>query len=194
MTATHPEPEPEPRAKPRRLALRPAREDPTSESGEPAPLRALERLSAQAVYGAIVVGALLAVESERRETTAQAVGATLIGLVVLWFAHAYAHTVIERVREGHTLSLRALGISLEDERGILLGAAAPITALVLTRLAGGTVHEAVLAALWVDATSIVGLELLAGLRAGLRSLDLVKQVAMGALLGVGLMSLKLALH
>ena len=61
------------------------------------------------IYGTIAVGAVLAAESTRRETFVDTIEATVLVLVLYWFAHTYARLVGDRLKTRDALSADALG-------------------------------------------------------------------------------------
>ena len=146
------------------------------------------------VYGTVTVATLLAAEGPRRETypaTAAAVGLTM---VLYWLAHSYAEYTGERIRASGDFAFGAFIGSARHELSVLYGAAVPLVVLIGCWVAGAPLSTGVLAGLWASVASIVVIELAAGLRAELSAADLVKQTAFGALLGVGVLLLRVVLH
>ncbi|MGH8918685.1 MAG: hypothetical protein ACRD0H_10175, partial [Actinomycetes bacterium] len=119
------------------------------------------------IYGTITAGALLAVESTRRETLLEAGAAVLVTLMLLWLAHAYSAALGARLRSGRRQTGREwLGIA-RAEAALIKGAMLPLGALVVARVAGAPTQTAVVVALVAAAVLLVLLELLAGLRSRL---------------------------
>jgi hypothetical protein len=147
-----------------------------------------------AVYGAIAVSALLAAESPRRETYAKTVAAVVITLVLYWLAHSYAEFAGRRLKTAGRLTLEDLASTMLHELSLLAGAAVPLVPLLTWWAAGGRLTGAVTAAVWTSASMIVIIELIAGLRARLSGRELGEQVALGALLGLLVIALKVVLH
>ncbi len=87
------------------------------------------------IYGTIAVGAVLAAESTRRETFADTIEATVIILGLYWLAHTYATVVGDRLKTRETLSSGRLWRAFLHEGAIVKGAAIPIA--VLARAVGG---------------------------------------------------------
>jgi hypothetical protein len=77
---------------------------------------------------------------------------------------------------------------------ILVGAAIPVIPLLLWWVAGGSLADADTAAVWTAAGMVVVYEVIAGLRAELNAKEMAVQLALGATLGVLIISLKLVLH
>jgi len=142
------------------------------------------------VYGAILVGALLAAESGHPETFKEAVASGLTGAAVFWLLHAYASALGWRVAHQERLTMRVLLQSLADEWAIVPGAAVPLLTLVVAGLAGATLESAVNVAIWASVASIIALEVGAGIHAGARGTELVLDAAIGAILGGAILALK----
>jgi hypothetical protein len=146
------------------------------------------------VDGIILTGALLAVESTRKETIAQAAGAVAIVIVLLWLSHSYAETVAERLELGRPLSARQVWRTAAHELALLRGACVPLAVLLLADLVGGDVQAAVIAALVSAVVLLFTIELAAAGRARLSPRELATQVLVGGLLGVGVLGLHLIWH
>jgi hypothetical protein len=149
---------------------------------------------AGAVYGTITVGALLAAESAQRETYPRTLGAVVIALLLYWLAHSYASFAARRMLLGERLNIRGLAWTMAHELSILIGAAVPLVALLIWWAAGAKLTSGVDAAIWTSAAMIVILELAVGLRARLHGRELLAQAALGAVLGLLVIALKLVLH
>jgi DMSO/TMAO reductase YedYZ heme-binding membrane subunit len=152
-----------------------------------------EHVLSGAVYGTITVGALLAAESDRHESTVAAIAATTLALCIYWIAHAYTHALERRAVDRRRLGLAALGRSLSAQRSILEGAIAPIIVLAVVRVVGASTHHAVLAALWTSALGVVALEVLAGAQARMGRTEILTQALFGSLLGLAIIAVKLLL-
>jgi hypothetical protein len=70
----------------------------------------------------------------------------------------------------------------------------PVLPLLIWWIAGGTLSDAVTAAVWTSAGMVVVYEVVAGLRAELSGKEMAAQIAIGATLGVLVIALKLVLH
>lgn len=149
---------------------------------------------ARVVYGTVVVGALLAAEAPERETYAETLVSVVIALVVYWMAHSYAELTARRIAERGRLTAAALVGSMRHESWIIFGAAVPVLPLLIWWIAGGALTDAVSAAIWTSAGMIVIYEVIAGLRAELTGKEMAVQIALGAMLGVLVIALKLVLH
>jgi hypothetical protein len=153
-----------------------------------------KRNPAGAVYGAITVGALLAAESPRRETYVETVAAVLVAVTLYWLAHAYAALLGRRVQAGHRLTGPALRDSLLHEFPILAGAVLPLAALLIGWLGGASLSDSAVIAVWTSAATIVAIEVAAGVRARLATLQLIGQTFVGAAFGLAIILLRVILH
>lgn len=149
---------------------------------------------ARAIYGVIMIGALMAAESGSHETYVEALVSAAIASLIYWLAHAYAELLTRRLRDHTRLSARGLGRALAHERALLAGAALPMVALVIAGLAGAGPEAAVTAGLWTSIAAIAALEALAGVRAGASRGELALEVSVGLALGAAIFALKLVLH
>lgn len=118
----------------------------------------------------------------------------LVTLVLFWLAHAYSAALGARLRTGRRQSWRA-GLRVAwHEAALIKGALLPVGVLIIATAAGASTHVAVVVALVAAAVWLVLLELIAGLRNRLSAGELVVQVAVGALLGVGVLAVKALAH
>jgi hypothetical protein len=149
---------------------------------------------ARHVDGIILTGALLAIESTRHETLAQAAGAVAIVIVLLWLSHSYAEALAERLEQGHPLSARQIYQTAGHELALLRGAFLPLVVLLLANALGLATGSCVNAALLSAVALLFIIELVAALRSHLSPVELAFQVALGVLLGVGVLVLHLVNH
>jgi hypothetical protein len=147
-----------------------------------------------AVYGTIAVGALLAAETAQRENYAETIGALALTIVLYWIAHAYASSATRRLREQEHLTAKGFAKAMVEQAPILAGALAPLVMLVIFAIAGASLGHAVTAGIWTAAATIAGIEVTAALRAGAEGFELLAQIAIGVLLGLLVIALKLILH
>ena len=146
------------------------------------------------VYGTLIIGAVLATESARRETLLETVAATVVTLLLYWLAHAYAATLGDRLDRQVPLSPSAVARALVRDRAIIRGAAVPILVLLIVAALGASLSTAVLLAVWASAATILVFEVLAGVRAELRGTELIVQVCAGAVMGLAIIALRTVLH
>ena len=146
------------------------------------------------VYGAIVIGALLAAESGSHDSYAGLIEAGLVATWVYWAAHSYAALVRTRLATGEPLTLRALVRALAHDVAIVRGAAIPMLAVLIAWGAGASSETAVTLSLWCSVGTIAGFELAAGIRAGAKRGELALDLVVGVALGMAIITLKLLLH
>jgi hypothetical protein len=146
------------------------------------------------LYGALVVGAVLDAESQKQETFAETVAGVVITVVLLWLAHTYAQIIGQRLEKGEHLSRRLVASKMSHEFAILTGAALPLIVVLIWWAGGADLNSALSAGVWTAAITIVAANVLAGFRANLSGADLVFQTSIGALLGIGILVLKLIYH
>lgn len=147
-----------------------------------------------AVYGTISVAALLSAESAMRETYPETVGAVLITLLMYWLAHSYSELASERLQTGERLTPLSVARTMVTELTILVGAAVPLLAVLVCWVAGASIDTGVTAGVWTSAAMIVVLEVAIGMHAELSGRELAAQVAVGALLGLLVIAVRLILH
>jgi TM2 domain-containing membrane protein YozV len=146
------------------------------------------------VYGVIVIGALLAAESGRHETYLDTVGSAVIAAALYWLAHAYATVLGRRLSGRERLTSSSLRRALVHDWALIRGAAIPLLVLLIAWATGAAQQTAVSAALWSAVASLVGFELFAGLRSRASAGELALEVGVGALMGLGILALRIVLH
>jgi hypothetical protein len=146
------------------------------------------------VYGTITVGAVLDAESTSLETFEETVAGVAIAMLVYWLAYSYAQVTAERVQEGEHLTLSLIADKMAREVSILTGAAVPLLVVVLWGLSGGGLANALSAGVWTSAAMIVLVNVVAAFEAKLTGVALVLQTAVGVVIGVGIIAMKLVFH
>jgi hypothetical protein len=146
------------------------------------------------VYGVLVIGALLAAESGRHETYGEAIGSAVIAAALYWLAHAYAAVLGRRLATRERLTARALWRALVHDWALIRGASIPLLVLIVAWAAGAAQTTAVDAALWSAVASLIGFELIAGIRSRATPGELALELGVGAVLGLGILALKILLH
>lgn len=152
------------------------------------------RNAAGLVYGTILVATLLSAESAVRETYPRTVAAVLVTLVAYWLTLSYSRFTGDRLERGERFELPELVGAAVEELTVLLGAAVPLIVLVIFWAAGASLSTAVTAAVYCSAATIIALELVIGVRAGLTGRQLALQTAVGAALGLLIIALRVLLH
>jgi len=147
-----------------------------------------------AVYGAVMIGVLLATEDARHVGYPATIEAATIVLVLYWLTNFYTHTLGIRLATRESLSARLLWRGFLHELPIVEGAFVPLLVLLVTWAAGMSVASGVTAALWTAAVSIVVLEIAAGRRSHRGPRRLWVDAGAGPVIGLTLIGLKLVLH
>jgi hypothetical protein len=111
-----------------------------------------------------------------------------------WLAHSYAELASERLQAGERLTLSSVARTMAGEVTILVGAGVPLLAVLVCWGAGASLETGMTAGVWTSAAMIVLLELIIGVRAEQSGRQLAAQVAIGALLGLLVIGLRLILH
>ena len=146
------------------------------------------------IYGVLAIATVIAAESTRQETYGKVLAASAVTLVMYWLAHAYSWYWGYRLAAPERWSVRYLATALYQEAPMLIGAILPMLSLVAARIDGASLETGITAALWCAALEIVMLEVAAGIRARLSLGQFVLQVFLGALMGVGILLVRLLLH
>ncbi len=147
-----------------------------------------------AVYGALLVGVLLAAEDAHRETYGETIGATAIVLLVYALVGLYTHILGARLRTKEPLARALIKRSLIHELPLIEGGVTPVVVLVVAWAAGVSVTSGVRAAVFATAISIVVLEVAAGWRARTQGSSIWVRAAVGALAGLGVVAVKVVLN
>jgi len=150
--------------------------------------------SAGLVYGTILVATLLSAESALQETYAKTVLGVIVALVTYWLALAYARFTGERLEQQTRATVGGMLSAAAHELTVFYGAAVPFVALIAFWIGGASLETAVTAAILFADAAIIGAEILIGVRAGLTGAALIGQAAIGAVLGVLILGLRLLLH
>jgi len=135
------------------------------------------------VYGTVIVGALLAAESEHALSIWRDTGAILVAVSMFWLAHAYANGMGERIAQRQPFTLKSFGHSLLREWAVLSGAIIPLIATLVAYGLGASLVDALLWGMYVAAATLIAYEVVAGLEVGARGLVLLRQAVAGAVLG-----------
>jgi len=146
------------------------------------------------VLGILTIGALLAAEGTRNDTYFDTGVAVTILLVMYWLGHGYATALGLRLEEGEPWAFGSTLHALRREVTILLGGIVPLGTLLVCWAAGFSLNTGVVAAIIASAATIVALEIAAGMRASLRPAEIAADTVFGAVLGVGLLVVKIILH
>lgn len=153
-----------------------------------------ERNPAGAVYGLIMIGALLAAESGLRDTYLETIGSAGLAVVLYWFAHSYSDVLGLRLDEQESFSWTELWRTFGHDWAIAKGAGLPLLTLVIAWATGASQATGIAAAVWTTVACLIVFELAAGIRSHARPLELVFEVLVGASMGIGILVLRALLH
>jgi hypothetical protein len=117
-----------------------------------------------------------------------------VALVLYWLAHAYAQALGERLEHGHQFRPQALLHELGRSATIVRGSAIPLATMLIAWAAGANTNQSVVVALVAAATSLVLLELIAAVRSRSNPAELLTQLGVSVVLGLGVLALKVLLH
>jgi hypothetical protein len=146
------------------------------------------------VYGTILVATLLSAESAIRETYPKTVLGAVVALATYWLALTYARFTGERLEQSSRATVGGLAGAAVHELTVLYGAAVPFIALIGFWVGGASLNTAVIGAVYFADAAIIGAEVIIGVRAGLKGKALIAQAAIGGVLGVLVLALRLVLH
>jgi hypothetical protein len=136
----------------------------------------------------------MAAESGHHESYLDTLASTVLATALYWLAHAYAGLTGRRLSGGERLTPAALGWALAHDWAIVRGAAIPLLALLVAWAAGAALETAVTAALWSAVASVIALELGAAIRSRASGTELLFDLSVGVLMGVGIIALRALLH
>jgi hypothetical protein len=153
-----------------------------------------EHNPADSVYGLVAIGALLAAESGLHETYRDTVISAVVAAVLYWLLHAYSTVLGLRLTSQWRMSRTTIVRALAFHQPVLRGAAIPVAVLIVAWISGASQSTAVLVALWGVVVSLVGLELVAGIRVHAPPVELALEAGFGLAMGLGLLVLKIILH
>jgi hypothetical protein len=147
-----------------------------------------------AIYGTLIAAAILATKAYAGQSGTEVIESAGLLLLLFWVAHVYAGVLGERLqthaRPGWSAIVRA---ALADQ-SMLLGSLIPVLVFAVVRAVGASVNTSGLAALWFTVGLLVFWGLLAAVRGGARGLELVAETLVCALLGFGVVVLKIYIH
>lgn len=146
------------------------------------------------VYGTILVATLLAAESPRRETYLRTIGAVVVALALYWLANAYATYTGDRMRRSDPFAFAGFARAARHEVTVVVGALAPLLAVLVCWAAGASLSTAVSIGIWTAVAMIVATEVLLGLRAELEGREMIIQTGIGLALGLLVIALRVLLH
>lgn len=149
---------------------------------------------AAAIYGSILVAALVSTLDAEHATASAMSIAVLTTMVVFWIAHVWADAIGERLAEPGPLSLARLRSLARVQWPIVESAAAPLVALLLAAAGVWSLHTGVDVALALSVLQLVAWGMATGLRASARWQVALLSGLVDGLLGVAIVALKTLVH
>jgi hypothetical protein len=153
-----------------------------------------ERNARGVVLGTLTIGALLAAEGARSETYPDTALAVVLLLAMYWLSHAYSTGLGLRIERRERWRFGATLDAMRHEVTILSGGLVPLVTLLVCWAAGVELGTGILTAVIASGVAIISLEVMSGVRASLGPMEIVADAAIGALLGVGLLVMKIIFH
>ena len=138
------------------------------------------------IYGIVIVGSVIAVESAAHPSAARETFATVLVLIIYWMAHAYSEMMGERFRTSRPLDWGHAKATLRHEAAIMRGASLPIVAMIVAVIAGATADTTAWVGIIAAMLSLSCVALLGGMRAHLRPWPLAAQALVGIVFGVAI--------
>ncbi len=146
---------------------------------------------AGAIYGTITAMAVVAGTDER--AMSQVFVLVLGTLLVLWLAHAYAHTLARHIEHGGRATWRALRATLVEERSFLVGPSPMLVVLALGAL-DVLPDSADTISLWVGLVQLVSWGTAYSRRLGRSWMRALGTGLINGLLGLAVVLLEASLH
>jgi hypothetical protein len=144
------------------------------------------------ITGTVVSAAAIAAAAGHFDET-RLVLAVLGTALIYWLAHLHARTLGDAVKHRqHPATV--LRESLAETWPILAASLVPAAILIIVQLVGGTVVAAAWTAVIVSAALLTVYSFIAGRRGGLGPIGSLVSAALGALLGLLVITLKASLH
>jgi hypothetical protein len=153
-----------------------------------------DRNPAGSVYGLLAIATLLAAETGLHESYLDTLLSAVVAGTTYWLLHAYSTALGRRLAGGERLNTRTLAAALSHERALLRGGAIPMATLILAWVTGIELETGVAVALWVSVVALVAFEVLAGIRVHAGPAELALDTAVGLVLGVAVVVIRLVLH
>jgi hypothetical protein len=148
---------------------------------------------AGAIYGTIVVTAVIAATDAHGASPAETLVTTVVTLVVFWFAHVYAYVVAHRLRHNR-LDWASVPKTIAHELPMLEGPAPSLVLLLLGAVGLLGANLAVDLALWFGVVQLVAWGVITARLAGWSWLRSVGAGLVNGVLGAVIIVLKALLH
>ena len=145
------------------------------------------------ITGTVVCAAVIAYAAGHVHSTGELSLAILGTVLVYWLAHLHARTIGASVSHGHHPAI-ALRIAVTEPWPVAGASVLPILVLLGAEIAGATLRTAAWMALIATVALLTGYSWFAGVRSGLGPWGRLASAAVGALIGLLVSLLKVALH
>lgn len=169
---------------------------PVAATGDPVSGPAVERVAnyAAAIYGSILVAALVSTLDEEDAAAGALAVAVLTTMVVFWLAHVWADVVAERLETGERISSADLRRLARRQWPMIEAAAAPVAALVLAWTGVLSLDLAVWLALGLSIVQLAAWGMVVGFRTSATLPLALLSGAVNATLGLLIVVLKALVH
>ncbi|MFG2196671.1 hypothetical protein [Streptomyces sp. NPDC048639] len=144
---------------------------------------------AQAVYGTVITGAVMAAYSDPPVALDDVLINVPATVVIYWLAHVYAEELV-RAEQGIAFSARRLRATLRTQWPIIQSAMGPVLVLLLALLCGATATVAVEIAVWFAVLLLGCFGAVGARRGGLRGRPVIVSAALAGFLGLIVVALK----
>ncbi len=145
------------------------------------------------ITGTVVCAAVIAYGGNHVDSVAQLTWAILGTVAVYWLAHLHAVTIGSSLTHRHH-PVAALRHALAETWPIAAASVVPVLVLLVTSLLGADLLTAAWTALIATIALLTAYSYMAGVRGGLDTWGRITSAAAGAVLGVLVALLKVALH
>ncbi len=141
-----------------------------------------------------MIGVLLASEDARHETYGETIAAVSTVVALYWVTRLYTHLLGVRLRTKEPLGPTLIWRSAVHELPVVEGAVTQLIVLVVAWAAGVSLTSGVNATIAATVISMVVLEIAAGWRTEPRHAAVWLRVALGILMGLAVVAVKVVLH
>lgn len=146
-----------------------------------------------AITGTVVCAAAIAYAGDRIDSVAQLTAVILGTVAVYWIAHLHAFTIGSALTHRHH-PVAAFRQALRETWPIAGASVVPLAVLLVSSLLGADLRAAAWAALIATIALLAGYSYIAGVRGGLDTGGRIASAAAGAVVGLLVVLLKVALH
>ena len=142
------------------------------------------------LYGALVAASVIAVSSSVMESPRALTAAVVEVLVIYWAAHVYSRVLADRLADPSATFGERTREALRHEIAVLAGGIPALVVFAVVSAAGATISTAANVALAATIVLLGSAGFVVGRQAGARGWNLAGEVAVAALLGLLIFTLK----